>query len=232
MTATTNKATKTFKPLTLSDVEINVSCKPEYMPIDMQSGDPEYAEADAQLEADIRQSLAGGNEYAWCCAVVTATYTDPETGKKYVGTDTLGGVSCLWDDARDMSPEECFEELIGPEGCDMRANALADLNNQLCAERDARALQAARERVLVASRNAVRRGRVTSELGRAVRALAKLESTPSTRAKLTPVADIETYAVIIRCIHERGEVQAEALAELERRGGYLSEEQRRQAGLI
>lgn len=40
-----------------------------------------------------------------------------------------------------------------------------------------------------------------------------------------------SYAVIIRAIHERGESQKQALAELDRRGLWLSPEQRRQAGL-
>jgi len=50
-------------------------------------------------------------------------------------------------------------------------------------------------------------------------------------AKLTPVDKIESFAVIIRAIHERGDVQAEALAELDRRGLWLTTEQRQQAGL-
>ena len=40
-----------------------------------------------------------------------------------------------------------------------------------------------------------------------------------------------TYAVIIRAIWERGDNQVEALAELHRRGLWLTTEQRRQARL-
>ena len=47
--------------------------------------------------------------------------------------------------------------------------------------------------------------------------------------KLTPVRDLPSYAVIIRCVHERGEAQREALVELHRRGLHLSEEQRASA---
>lgn len=50
--------------------------------------------------------------------------------------------------------------------------------------------------------------------------------------KLTPVADIPSYAVIIRAIHERGAIQAEALAELNHRGLWLSDDQKRQAAGI
>jgi hypothetical protein len=49
--------------------------------------------------------------------------------------------------------------------------------------------------------------------------------------KLTPVRDIPHYAVITRAIWERGATQAEALAELDRRGLWLSPDQRKQAGL-
>jgi hypothetical protein len=49
--------------------------------------------------------------------------------------------------------------------------------------------------------------------------------------KPRPVQAIESYAVIIRAIHERGQTQAEALAELTRRGLWLTTDQRRQAGL-
>lgn len=49
--------------------------------------------------------------------------------------------------------------------------------------------------------------------------------------KLTPVRDIPSYAVIIRCLWERGETQREALDELKRRGLWLDDEQKTQAGL-
>jgi hypothetical protein len=50
--------------------------------------------------------------------------------------------------------------------------------------------------------------------------------------KLAPVTEIPSFAVIIRCCWERGATQQEALAELKRRGLWLSEDQKRQAGLI
>ena len=49
--------------------------------------------------------------------------------------------------------------------------------------------------------------------------------------KLRDVTKIPAYAVIIRAIHERGAAQAEAMAELARRGLWLSAEQKRQAGV-
>lgn len=41
-----------------------------------------------------------------------------------------------------------------------------------------------------------------------------------------------SYMVIIQAIHERGETQKAMLAELNRRGLWLSDEQRKQAGLV
>lgn len=52
---------------------------------------------------------------------------------------------------------------------------------------------------------------------------------PATR--LTPVADISSAAVIIRACWERGKVQQEALAELSRRGLWLTADQKAFAGL-
>lgn len=49
--------------------------------------------------------------------------------------------------------------------------------------------------------------------------------------KLLPVASIPTYACIIRATWERGEVQREAMREIDRRGCWLSPDQLRQAGV-
>jgi hypothetical protein len=43
---------------------------------------------------------------------------------------------------------------------------------------------------------------------------------------------LPAYAVIIRCIHERGDSQDAALAELFRRGLWLTKAQEQQAGLL
>lgn len=47
---------------------------------------------------------------------------------------------------------------------------------------------------------------------------------------LTPVRKIESFCVIIRCVHMRGIDQDEAFTELNRRGLYLTADQARQAG--
>jgi len=56
--------------------------------------------------------------------------------------------------------------------------------------------------------------------------------TPEVRATLVSVREIPTYAVIIRCIHCRGTDQAQALAELAARGCWLTEDQKREAGIL
>ena len=48
---------------------------------------------------------------------------------------------------------------------------------------------------------------------------------------LTPVETIPAFAVILRAIWTRGEDQQDALAELDRRGLWLTAEQKKQAGL-
>lgn len=48
---------------------------------------------------------------------------------------------------------------------------------------------------------------------------------------LTKLRELPAYCVITQAIHERGETQEAALGELRRRGLWLSDDQKRQAGL-
>lgn len=48
---------------------------------------------------------------------------------------------------------------------------------------------------------------------------------------MTDLSKLPAFAVIIRAIHERGDAQQAALAELKARGLWLNADQRRQAGL-
>lgn len=56
------------------------------------------------------------------------------------------------------------------------------------------------------------------------------DAMPVDPVELDPVTEIENYAVIIRCCWCRGEEQAEAMRELDRRRLWLSPDQKRQAG--
>jgi hypothetical protein len=53
----------------------------------------------------------------------------------------------------------------------------------------------------------------------------------ATAPELTPIDKVPHYAVIIRAIHERGRDQRQALDELDRRGLWLTDAQKEQAGL-
>ena len=46
------------------------------------------------------------------------------------------------------------------------------------------------------------------------------------------ISKFPAFAIIIRAIHERGASQEEALSELARRGLWLSDDQKAQAGLV
>lgn len=50
-------------------------------------------------------------------------------------------------------------------------------------------------------------------------------------AVLVKPRHLASWCLIIRCIHQRGEDQSNCLAELARRGLWLTEEQKIQAGL-
>lgn len=45
------------------------------------------------------------------------------------------------------------------------------------------------------------------------------------------LSKVQSYVIIIRCIHERGQSQLDALEELKRRRLWLSAEQAQQAGV-
>ena len=49
---------------------------------------------------------------------------------------------------------------------------------------------------------------------------------------LVPPGELKDWALLIRCIHQRGADQEACLAELSRRGLWLSPEQKEQAGLV
>src|SRR6185437_10461597 len=50
-------------------------------------------ETDRETNESIRAQLASGNEWAWCCAHVRVTYTDPASGEDLTSDQYLGGCS-------------------------------------------------------------------------------------------------------------------------------------------
>lgn len=98
------------------EVTYTLECSPEDIEVRgnaMASGDDE---ADKEAEDAIIADLEAGNEWAWCCAKVTAEWNGFE------GEDYLGG--CSYRDEADFKAEGGYYE-------DMKERALDDLYAQV-----------------------------------------------------------------------------------------------------
>jgi len=106
-----------MRELTEADVTFSLTAEPEDLEIEGNASavDPE---TDAETYAWIRRELQSGNDWAWCCVTITATWEGIE------GQDTLGG--CSYQSENDFTND-------GGEGyySDMRKAALADLNENV-----------------------------------------------------------------------------------------------------
>lgn len=110
-------ASNAAKRLECDGWDYEVTVEPEQEPIDGHFATGSKAEDDEQ-EQWIRDQLNAGNEYAWCCVLVTATESNPRPGfKARVGHNSLGCCSYLGRKAlmdmvwRDMKPEARSEAL-------------------------------------------------------------------------------------------------------------------------
>ena len=102
----------TFVELTESEVTFSIECLSEDTPIDgnaMASGDDA---ADQECYDWIRAELYRGNDWAWCCVKVTATW------EGFKGVDYLG--CCSYHSEADFRQDGYYD--------DMRGRALEDLN--------------------------------------------------------------------------------------------------------
>jgi hypothetical protein len=104
-----------FRQLTETEVEFIIDCIPDDTPITGNASAIDE-ETDAAVEADIREELARGNEWAWCVVRVTALW------RGYEGHDYLSGCS--------YACREAFTREAGYYP-DMRARALEALNEAL-----------------------------------------------------------------------------------------------------
>lgn len=93
---------------------ITLTCEPEIEPYvgNCSAIDPT---TDREQEAWIREELARGNEWAWCCVVVTCTYA------KITARDTLNCCS--------YESQQAF--LVGPYYADMVRSVQDDVLQQL-----------------------------------------------------------------------------------------------------
>lgn len=110
-----------LRKLSASDVTFTIECLPEDIPIEgnaMASGDDEF---DRGVARDIQRALDRGNQWAWCCVKVTATYHAPN-GQTFRGSDYLGG--CSYESEADFV--RCNDYIV-----DMKKMALDDLNESI-----------------------------------------------------------------------------------------------------
>lgn len=113
-----------MRKLKASNVEFEVTIESEDIPVRgnaLASGDKQV---DKDCEDEILDRLANGDESAWCCLLVKATW------EGYTGCDSLGACSFAV-----MSGNALRHELeTHATDHDMYENALADLNRILADE--------------------------------------------------------------------------------------------------
>ncbi len=103
-----------IRPLTAADVEFRLACEEEE-----ESPAGHFASGDAEQDKEnVREIIRGlqrGNQWAWCCAKVTAVWNGFE------GSDYLG--ACNYESEEDFKAGEYYEQ--------MKVDALAHLNDCL-----------------------------------------------------------------------------------------------------
>jgi hypothetical protein len=104
------------RDLTADEVEFVLECRPEYAAIEGNASAIDD-ETDAASGVWIRDQLCNGNQWAWCSVCVIARW------HSFQGMDTLGCCS--------YESEEAFKN--GGYYEDVKAQALADLNEQIAA---------------------------------------------------------------------------------------------------
>lgn len=106
-----------MRELTQDEVTFELICEPEHIEIEgncMASGDDAV---DREAADWIREQLASGNEWAWCCVHVIARW------QGYEGHDYLGGCS--------YRSEEEFTGERDAYYVSMKEQALGDLNRRI-----------------------------------------------------------------------------------------------------
>lgn len=93
---------------------ISLECLPEDIPIRGQFASGDSAQ-DREMEDSILAGYNAGNEWAWCCAKVTAEYAG-QTGTAYLGC-------CSYESERAFRADPYFADLC--------SEALAELTDEL-----------------------------------------------------------------------------------------------------
>lgn len=119
------------RKLLVSEVTFTVELEPEDIPVrgHFMSGDPEYEQADRELEDRIVELADNGYVEAWCCIKVTASWN----GHKWHAY--LGANSFLDGEATHMPVDSQVKECVDDHG--LKGEALDDLNSGIRATFDA-----------------------------------------------------------------------------------------------
>src|SRR5512146_22880 len=102
-----------------SDVEVEVLCEPEEIPIEGNASATGDAAQDEETNRWVRSELARGNEWAWCTVQVRVHYME----RLFMGTSTFLGCCSYRSEADFRQPGGYFDDLL--------QEALADLEAQL-----------------------------------------------------------------------------------------------------
>lgn len=105
------------KRLTPADVTFEIRTEPEDIEVrgNFMCGDPEYEQADRELEDRIIERLNSGDYEAWCLVIVEARHGE------HLGSDSLGGCS--------LSGDYTADTVVDEHG--MRENALDALQKEV-----------------------------------------------------------------------------------------------------
>lgn len=104
-----------IKTLTAKDVEFVLECEPEHIDIRGNLTVSDDPVQDRKDEDKVIHQLNSGNQWAWCCAKMTAKY------KGFEGVDYLGG--CSYESEENFRKDGYFE--------DMKVQALGALNTNI-----------------------------------------------------------------------------------------------------
>lgn len=104
-----------IKTLTAKDVEFVLECEPEHIDIRGNLTVSDDPVQDRKDEDKVIHQLNSGNQWAWCCAKMTAKY------KGFEGVDYLGG--CSYESEENFRKDGYFE--------DMKVQALDALNTNI-----------------------------------------------------------------------------------------------------
>lgn len=116
-----------FAPLRLADTRFFLQIQEEDHAPDWERPDDNEDDALAhdEMMRNIDRRLRQGDLWAYCHVAVSAVWDNPNTGRRYVGRDTLGG--CSYEDMRDfMENSGYFDDMVREAWDALQKNVKAD----------------------------------------------------------------------------------------------------------